>query len=65
MAHAKSHCSASCYWGPWSHISQLKGEHEAKQHEGEVVNYPENSIVGGRKDTEKSTVLVKRKKRET
>ena len=23
LAHAKSHCSACCYWGPWSRISQL------------------------------------------
>ena len=23
LAHAKSHCSACCYWGPWSRTSQL------------------------------------------
>ena len=23
VAHAISHCSACCYWGPWSRISQL------------------------------------------
>ena len=23
LAHAKSHCSVCCYWGPWSRISQL------------------------------------------
>ena len=23
LAHPKSHCSACCYWGPWSRISQL------------------------------------------
>ena len=23
LAHAESHCSACCYWGPWSCISEL------------------------------------------
>ena len=32
---------------------------------GKERSYPENSIVGDSKDTKKSTVLVRRKKRET
>ena len=65
MAHAKSHCSACCYWGSWSRISQLQGVHEANRRESEVGSYPENSIVGDSKDTKESTVRVSRRKRES
>ena len=61
----RSHCSACCYWGPWSSISQLLGVHEANRRECEVESYPENSIVGDSKNTKEITVPVRRRKRET
>ena len=56
----KSYCSACCYWGSWSRISQLKGVHEANRRESEVGSYPDKSIVGDSKDTKESIVPVRR-----
>ena len=43
----------------------IRTVHEANRREREVGSYPENSIVGDSKDTKKSTVPVRRRKRET
>ena len=46
-------------------IIQLQGVHEANRRECEVESDPDDSIAGDSKDIKKSTVPVRRKKRET